>query len=161
MVRVLRALQVPEEKNLFLADITDYPTVDNAFDVIFFNHVLEHIPDDERALSEVYRILKPGGMVILGVPNEGVFFWQLAYKLQPRIRAITDHVHFYTVESLRAKCIKIDFKIKEIHHIGWGIPHWSLDSIIRGYKWVDDFFEIVGRTFFPFQATSLYAVLSK
>ena len=67
-----------------MADICDYPAEDDCFDVIFFNHVLEHIPDDVAALREVRRILKPGGLLVLGVPNEGAAFWQLAYRLQPK-----------------------------------------------------------------------------
>lgn len=49
-------------------DITEinYPT--GTFDVIICNHVLEHIIDDEKAMSELYRVLKPGGWGILQVP---------------------------------------------------------------------------------------------
>lgn len=49
-------------------DITDIPFPDNHFDVILCNHVLEHIPDDKKAMSELYRVLKPGGWAILQVP---------------------------------------------------------------------------------------------
>jgi ubiquinone/menaquinone biosynthesis C-methylase UbiE len=37
---------------------------DNQYDVILCNHVLEHIPDDTKAMQELYRVLKPGGMAI-------------------------------------------------------------------------------------------------
>ena len=50
------------------ADICDLPFEDNSFDVIFCNHVLEHIPDDAKAMSELYRVMKPGGWGILQVP---------------------------------------------------------------------------------------------
>jgi len=161
LLRLLRAAHIEGVTKLFLADVTDYPVRDNSFDVIFFNHVLEHIQDDEKALSEVYRILVPGGFVILGVPNEGAFFWLIAYKLQPKSLDTTDHVHFYTTKSLVAKCLKAGFVIQDVHPIGWGVPHWWLDEKIRGYKWVDDLFERLGRTYLPSQATSLYLVLSK
>jgi len=42
------------------ADICDLPFEDNTFDVVFCNHVLEHIEDDKKAMSELYRVLKPG-----------------------------------------------------------------------------------------------------
>jgi ubiquinone/menaquinone biosynthesis C-methylase UbiE len=46
------------------ADICDLPFEDNQYDVILCNHVLEHIPDDTKAMQELYRVLKPGGMAI-------------------------------------------------------------------------------------------------
>jgi SAM-dependent methyltransferase len=52
------------------ADICDLPFEDNQYDVILCNHVLEHIPDDTKAMQELYRVLKPGGMAILQIPQE-------------------------------------------------------------------------------------------
>lgn len=52
------------------ADICNLPFADNSFDVILCNHVLEHIPDDTKAMQELYRILKPGGMGIFQIPQD-------------------------------------------------------------------------------------------
>ena len=52
------------------ADICDLPFQDNSFDFILCNHVLEHIPDDTKAMQEILRILKPGGTAILQIPQE-------------------------------------------------------------------------------------------
>jgi len=52
------------------ADICNLPFADHSFDIILCNHVLEHIPDDTKAMQELYRILKPGGMGIFQVPQE-------------------------------------------------------------------------------------------
>ncbi|MES2648322.1 MAG: methyltransferase domain-containing protein [Bacteroidota bacterium] len=50
-------------------DITDMAGYgDNQFDFIICSHVLEHIPDDRKALGELYRVLKPGGEAIIMVP---------------------------------------------------------------------------------------------
>ncbi len=49
-------------------DITNIGYGDNSFDFIIYNHVLEHIPDDKNAMSELYRVLKSGGGAILQVP---------------------------------------------------------------------------------------------
>src|SRR5699024_8193352 len=43
------------------ADICDLPFEDNSFDLIFCNHVLEHIPDDHKAMQELFRVLRPNG----------------------------------------------------------------------------------------------------
>lgn len=52
------------------ADICDLPFQDNTYDFILCNHVLEHIPDDRKAMQELYRILKPGGTAILQIPQD-------------------------------------------------------------------------------------------
>ena len=49
-------------------DVTDIQYPENSFDVIFCSHVLEHVPDDRKAMGELYRVLKPGGLAILQVP---------------------------------------------------------------------------------------------
>ncbi len=52
------------------ADICNLPFEDNQYDIILCNHVLEHIPDDTKAMQELYRVLKPGGMAILQIPQD-------------------------------------------------------------------------------------------
>jgi SAM-dependent methyltransferase len=52
-------------------DLTDIPYPDGSFDAIFASHVLEHIPDDRRAMSEMCRVLAPGGWAVLLVPMFG------------------------------------------------------------------------------------------
>jgi len=52
------------------ADILDLPFDDNSFDVVFCNHVLEHIKDDEKAMRELYRVLKPNGMGVFQIPQD-------------------------------------------------------------------------------------------
>ena len=50
------------------ADICNLPFKDNEFDYIFCNHVLEHIPDDNKAMSELFRVLAPNGIGIFQIP---------------------------------------------------------------------------------------------
>src|SRR4051812_4520928 len=57
-------------------DIHEIPFQDNTFDVVLCNHVLEHVRDDIKALSEIHRTLKPGGFAILQVP----FFRPFIYE---------------------------------------------------------------------------------
>jgi SAM-dependent methyltransferase len=52
------------------ADICNLPFADNSYDVILCNHVLEHIPNDTKAMQELYRVLKPNGMAILQIPQD-------------------------------------------------------------------------------------------
>jgi SAM-dependent methyltransferase len=157
-VRVARSAARPEQPVVFLADLLDYPAADAAFDVVFFHHVLEHIPDDRAALAEVRRILAPGGFLVLGVPNEGAWWWQWAYDRAPEVRASTDHVHFYTAGTLVARMEAAGLRVEEVHHMGWGPPDFHWDTKLRGSKLLDDLFEAVGRIVLPRQASSLYVL---
>ena len=161
LLRLARAGRRAPKAHLFMADILDYPWADDSFDLIFFNHVIEHIPDDVAALATVHRVLRPGGLLILGTPNEGAWLWQLAYRRAPDIRAGTDHVHFYTARLIGDRMARVGLAVREVKHMGWGPPDWHLDGRIRRYKWVDDAFEIAGRLLMPRQASSLDLIASK
>lgn len=50
------------------ADILDLPFEDESFDIVFCNHVLEHIEDDNKAMTELFRVMKRGGWGIFQVP---------------------------------------------------------------------------------------------
>jgi len=52
------------------ADICNLPFADDTYDLILCNHVLEHIPDDTKAMQELYRVMKPGGMGIFQIPQD-------------------------------------------------------------------------------------------
>ncbi len=49
-------------------DVTNMPFADGSFDVVLCSHVFEHVPDDRKAVSEVHRVLAPGGWAILDAP---------------------------------------------------------------------------------------------
>ena len=52
------------------ADICSLPFEDDLFDIILCNHVLEHIPDDRQAMSELFRVMKPGGWGVFQIPQD-------------------------------------------------------------------------------------------
>lgn len=51
-------------------DLHDIPLEDNQYDVVFCNHVMEHVDDPIRCMSELYRVMKPGGWAIMQVPQD-------------------------------------------------------------------------------------------
>tara|TARA_B100000767_G_scaffold275765_1_gene315248 strand:- start:3549 stop:4304 length:756 start_codon:yes stop_codon:yes gene_type:complete len=83
------------------ADLCDLPFKSNTYDLILCNHVLEHIPNDEKAIKEIYRILKPGGTAILQVPldkNRNTTFEENSIvdpKERAKIFGQYDHVRIY------------------------------------------------------------------
>jgi ubiquinone/menaquinone biosynthesis C-methylase UbiE len=55
-------------KNITTCDVSKLPYKDSYFDLVSCMDVLEHIEDEKKAISEIYRVLKPGGYVLLTVP---------------------------------------------------------------------------------------------
>lgn len=80
-------------------DVQDIPFPDNSFDIIFCNHVLEHVEDDKKALREIHRVLKPDRYAILHVPID--FTMKTTYEDS----SITDpkerEKHFLQYDHLR------------------------------------------------------------
>lgn len=101
------------------ADICKLPFKDNSYDIIFCNHVLEHIEEDQKAMQELYRVLKPGGMGIFQIPQD------LSLKTTYEDFSITDpeerKKHFGQYDHVRIygkdyfdKLRKIGFEVDEI-----------------------------------------------
>ncbi len=103
------------------ADICNLPFEDDQYDVIFCNHVLEHIPDDTKAMREIFRVLKPGGMAILQIPqdlNRDSTFEDDSIT-DPNERAKIfgqyDHVRVYGKDYFK-KLRSIGFKVDEVDY---------------------------------------------
>ena len=103
------------------ADICQLPFTDNAFDVIFCNHVLEHIPDDTKAMEEMFRVLKPNGWGVFQIPqdiNRETTFEDNAItdrKERAKIFGQYDHVRIYGRDYFN-KLRSIGFIVEEIDY---------------------------------------------
>lgn len=89
-------------KGAIQLDMQDMSLPDDSVDVVLTPHVLEHVPDTDKALSELFRTLKPGGSVFLQVPvpqattivppepeyhgDMTLVFWRFGWDLAPRMR---------------------------------------------------------------------------
>jgi len=73
-VEAKKRLSIPE--NILIGGAEQMPFADNFFDIVFSNEVLEHVQDDRKAVQEMLRVLKPGGVVIAFTPNRGWPFEQ-------------------------------------------------------------------------------------
>lgn len=100
-------------------DAHDIPFDDATFDMVFCNHVLEHVNDDIRVMSEIYRVMKPGGWGILQIP----LFFPLADKTvedptitDPKEREALfgqdDHVRMYGLDY-KDRLAKVGFKVAD------------------------------------------------
>jgi len=103
------------------ADICNLPFDDNSYDVILCNHVLEHIPDDTKAMKELYRVMKPGGYGIFQIPqdlsrdktfeDDGI----TDKAERARIFGQYDHVRIYGLDYFD-KLRTIGFKVDEVDY---------------------------------------------
>ena len=113
-------------------NILDIPYDDAYFDVIICNHVLEHVENDIKGMSEIFRVLKKGGFAILQVP--------ISYKLKKTYEdpSITDeknreiafgqrdHVRIYGLDYIdRLK--KVGFKVEIISNLAANNPKYGLN----------------------------------
>ena len=103
------------------ADICNLPFKDNSYDIIFCNHVLEHIPDDTKAMQELYRVLKPSGMAILQIPQDldrDTTFEDDSItdkKERAKVFGQYDHVRIYGLDYFD-KLRNIGFKVEEVNY---------------------------------------------
>ncbi len=140
-------------KSLLLnnANIYALPYPDNTFDGIILSEILEHIERDVDGLQEVRRVLKPGGVVAITVPNANYPFWwdpinkslEAVFKSHinsgPLAGIWANHVRLYTREQLRSSVTAAGFDVEEerafthysftfIHNLVYGLGKPLLES---------------------------------
>ncbi|NQX86374.1 MAG: class I SAM-dependent methyltransferase [Flavobacteriaceae bacterium] len=103
------------------ADICNLPFENASFDIILCNHVLEHIPDDTKAMQELYRILKPGGFGVFQIPqdlNRKTTFEDNSItdpKERAKLFGQYDHVRVYGRDYFD-KLRSIGFTVEEVNY---------------------------------------------
>ena len=73
-------------------DLHDVPFDDNSFDIVMCNHVMEHVENDLQCMSELFRVLKPGGWAIMQVPID---FSRSKTLEDPSIQSPKDREKYY------------------------------------------------------------------
>jgi SAM-dependent methyltransferase len=107
----------------------ELPFITDSFDVILSHEVLEHVTDDRRSVEEMVRVVKPGGVIVLFVPNLGYpyethgIYWHgryhfgniaLVHYLPSRWRKqLTPHVRVYSTMALEKLFNKLPVRIIE------------------------------------------------
>lgn len=130
--------------DVFCGELPDARHLENSFDVVTMWHVLEHVTDPHSYLTEIHRILKPNGLLLLAVPNLNNLVMQIVYRIfkQRKLKLFSKdekEVHLYhfswkTLNSYLEKtgfdCLRIspDFGIidytKKIVNIVSIIPYY-------------------------------------
>jgi SAM-dependent methyltransferase len=133
------------------ANIYAQPYPDATFDAAILSEILEHVDDDVRGLKEVYRVLKPGGVVAITVPHANYPFWwdpinktlETVFNTHiqngPLAGIWANHVRLYTRELLRQAVVDAGFIVEEersfthysfpfIHNLVYGLGKPLLES---------------------------------
>lgn len=147
-LRIKRAKDKGGGFSLVNGNLSSISVKDNAFDIVLLNHVLEHIENDRGVLLEIYRILKTGGILIVGVPNEGCFIAQIRNNiLQRSILKETDHVNFYTEKNIKAKLNTLGFKMLKVRRESFFCPIVQMNELLSSYRYGLKLLHFLGRIF--------------
>ncbi len=124
-------------------DALALPFDDGEFDVVIASEILEHIPDDERAIAELVRVLKPGGALAVTVPR-----WlpeRICWALSDEYHANEGgHVRIYRADELRAKITARRLRfVHSAHAHALHSPYWWLKCLVG----VDDSEHVAVRSY--------------
>ena len=98
------------------------PFRSGSLDAVIHSQVIEHIPEDPAILSEVKRVLRPGGILVLGTPDYGRWLWWVLEwiygKVLPGAYA-HEHITHFTRASLLAKLGEAGFDVLAYRYVGF------------------------------------------
>ncbi|MGW8122352.1 class I SAM-dependent methyltransferase [Roseivirga echinicomitans] len=103
-------------------DVHDIPFEANTFDVVFCNHVMEHVEDDIKSMSEIHRVLKPGGWAFIQSPQDYSREVTLEDpsitdpKERERVYWQNDHVRLFGLDYSK-RLEKAGFKVTEDRYV--------------------------------------------
>ncbi len=141
---LLKQLREDEHINIVEGNFIETALPESFFDVVTLRHVLEHLPDPARALRKVFAMLKPGGVVLIHVPNfrsaEALFIFRERWR---HLDAPRHLFHFspgtmktllqntgFSVEKISLKRASLPF-IKSLEAMGYPVPKPVEKYIIR------------------------------
>jgi 2-polyprenyl-3-methyl-5-hydroxy-6-metoxy-1,4-benzoquinol methylase len=155
-IRTTRAMQRFRKVNIVLGDLLHTPFKPNTFDIILCSQVIEHISQDDVLLEELEKVLKPGGILILGTPNEGCLMARLRNHIFERnIIKSTDHLQLYKELIIRQKIEEAGFIIEEVMRENWFFPHQLINYYLVNRSWGFKLMNILSRII-PSQTAGYY-----
>ena len=96
------------------------PFEDCSFELVWAGEVIEHVADTAQWLSEVRRVLAPGGRLLVTTPSHGR--WRIAlHGVEPFSEPLGDHLHLYTRRSLATLLGEFGFGAVRVREVG-GLP---------------------------------------
>lgn len=131
---MVEAGEIPVERYVaaLQGDATRLPFDDGSFDRVITSEVLEHIQDDVAAISELVRVLRPGGTFACTVPTwfPEKINWMLSDEYHAP-KSVGGHVRIYTETELRAKLRTAGLDVAGSHHAhALHSPYWWLKCAV-------------------------------
>jgi SAM-dependent methyltransferase len=87
------------------------------FDVVLLNHVIEHLDDPLNVLSEINRVTKPGGHLVIETPRYDSLMFKLLGRRERSV-SCNGHIYFFTTESLSKLYRAAGFELVELRYVG-------------------------------------------
>ena len=111
-------------------DALDLPYPDGVFDCVIASEILEHVPEDDRAIAELIRVLRPGGSLAITVPR-----WlpeKVCWALSDEYHANEGgHIRIYQADALRDKVLAHGLRLTHTHHAhALHSPFWWLKCLV-------------------------------
>lgn len=124
-----------------IAENLPYP--DEFFDYVIINAVIEHIEDEQRVLSEIHRVLKSSGRLMLTAPVKLKFVNPLFYVLNLVHDWRIGHLRRYDERSLTAICEEFGFNLEHVEYSGFflKVSHALLKAVIKTSPFDDTWIE--------------------
>jgi len=164
----LRAQQGYDPLRIMLAVSSgdNIPLADATVDKLLCNHVLEHVIDDDAFVQEFHRVVRPGGLVLIGVPQ--AYSPQVSFlirlrriampgsrrlrleqtqpgKLVPELIGKQSHIRFYSLSSVRDLLERNGFRVLRAEGVGLSLRRHGFR--LRRYRFSFKFFTAMARIF--------------
>jgi ubiquinone/menaquinone biosynthesis C-methylase UbiE len=104
------------KSTLVVGSILDLPFKNNSFDYIVSSEVIEHVPDPKKAITELFRVLKPGGTIVLSTPN-AFWHWSLRIAHFLKLRPYQGLENWSGYVELQKDFQNAGFKVRKIRGI--------------------------------------------
>ncbi len=136
LFRKLRFLK-PNHSKLVQASTFALPFKPESFDVVINSQVIEHIPEDPEIMNEMWRVLRPGGTLILGTPDYGRWSWVALEWMYGKVLEggyAHEHITHYTRQSLAELIRANGFEVLDCKYVGYSEMIFKARKPVTGVR---------------------------